>query len=313
MKVFPGHGDLDGALTSPAVALGNFDGVHLGHRALLDAARAHAAEVGGESAVLTFWPHPAAVLAPSRAPALLTDRTTRLELLAQASIDACIVEPFDQDLSLLSPEQFVKSILVDAIGARWVVIGYDFTFGHQRAGNRETMAELGHRYGFEVDAIAPVMLDGQPVSSSRVREALRGGDLEAARRLLGRRFAVAGPIVRGAGRGRTIGVPTANVELSVTALPPIGIYAVWVVLDGDDTVHQGAASLGTNPTFEDSAEVGLEVHLLDYDGDLYGRRAQVTFVAKLRGEKRFDEVGQLVDQMQRDIADTRKILAQSER
>lgn len=308
VEVFFGHTQLGRQLVSPAVAIGNFDGVHLGHRALIDRARARASASGGEATVLTFSPHPAVVLAPDRAPPAICGMTRKLELLAGAGVAVCVVEPFDRELSQRSPSEFVTDVLAEGLGARHVIVGYDFSFGRGRAGNADTLLELGSKVGFEVDVIEPVVVAGQAVSSSRVRQAVGAGELEQARALLGRRFDVDGPVVRGAGRGRELGVPTANIQVAGDLLPPIGIYAVWVHIEGETIARPGAASLGTNPTFGDAGHVSLEVYLLDFDQDLYDQRCRITFVAKLRGERRFADVAQLVAQMQRDIDDTRQIL-----
>lgn len=316
MVVFPGHRAVARALRAPAVAIGNFDGVHRGHVALLERARARAAAGGGQSAVLTFEPHPAVVLAPRLAPRLITPLDRKLELLSAAGIEACVVEPFDRDLAGLSPAEFARIVLADAIGARTVVVGFDFTFGHRRAGNTALLRELGRDLGFEVDVVEAFTVDGLVASSTRVRGFVGEGNMAGARLLLGRDFDVSGRVVQGAGRGRGLGIPTANIAPDGQLLPASGIYAVWLELlpDGAGSPTSGArmpgaASLGTNPTFEGAGELTLEVHILDFDGDLYGRRVRVGFVERLRGERRFPGVAELVDQIHKDIADTRRILA----
>lgn len=315
MDVFPGHRRLTRRLVSPAVTIGNFDGVHLGHQRLLERARAGAAELGGEAVALTFDPHPAAVLAPHLAPRLITPTRRKLELLARAGIDACVVEPFDRDLAGLSPREFAQGILAGALGARRIVVGYDFTFGKKRAGNTAMLRELGRELGFDVEVVDPVTVDGLVASSTRVRAFITEGNLEGARLLLGRDVEIDGVVVRGAGRGRTIGVPTANIAPDTELVPAVGIYAVWVDIEGatePGARHPGAASVGTNPTFTDAGQLSVEVHLLDYDGgDLYGRRLRLSFVERLRGERRFPGADELVEQIRRDIADTRRVLGNS--
>jgi riboflavin kinase/FMN adenylyltransferase len=306
MRVFYGHGSLAGALRGATAALGNFDGVHLGHRHLLAAARA--AAPAAPLAVVTFEPHPARVLAPERAPALLTPLARKLELLDAAGVDACVVEPFDRALSGWSAEAFVDRILIDAIGVGHVAIGADFRFGHGRAGTATTLADAGARGGFAVSAVAPLELGGRVASSSRVRAALGAGDVRDAALVLARAHDVEGPVVRGAGRGKGLGVPTANVATADALLPQLGIYAVWAErLDRPGPTLAGAASLGTNPTFGPGA-VTLEVHLLDHAGDLYGERLRVGFVERLRGEERFPDVPALIAQMAKDCDAARAIV-----
>ncbi|HTE51464.1 MAG TPA: bifunctional riboflavin kinase/FAD synthetase [Kofleriaceae bacterium] len=318
MDVFRGHRAIERALRAPAVAIGNFDGVHRGHLALLERARARASAMNGEAVALTFEPHPAMVLAPHLAPRLLTTTRRKLELLAEAGIDACVVEPFDRDLAGLPPDQFARVVLADAIGARRVVVGFDFTFGHKRGGTTATLRELGRDLGFEVDVVDAFTVDGLVASSTRARSFVSEGNMAGARLLLGRDFEVCGQVVRGAGRGRGLGIPTANVAAETPLLPASGIYAVWLqelepatgeVGDVAGPRLAGAASLGTNPTFDSAGELTLEVHILDFDGDLYDRRVRVSFVERLRGERRFPGAAELLDQIGRDIADTRRVLA----
>ncbi|HKE18087.1 MAG TPA: bifunctional riboflavin kinase/FAD synthetase [Kofleriaceae bacterium] len=319
MEVFRGHRSIGRRLRAPAVAIGNFDGVHRGHLALLERARERAAALGGESAALTFEPHPALVLAPQLAPRLITTSERKLELLAAAGVEVCVVEPFDRELAKLSPEQFARSVLSDAIGARSVVVGFDFTFGHRRAGTTALLGNLGESLGFEVDVVEAFTVDGLVASSTRVRSFVTEGNMAGARLLLGRDFEVCGRVVRGAGRGRGLGIPTANIAPDTPLLPASGIYAVWLELlpEGPDGPARGAvgprlpgaASLGTNPTFHIGGELTLEVHVLDFDGDLYDRRVRVAFVERLRDERRFPGADELLDQIRRDVADTRRILA----
>jgi riboflavin kinase/FMN adenylyltransferase len=307
MDVFPGHRRLARALRAPAIAVGNFDGFHRGHQKLVAQARAAAARAGGEGVALTFDPHPARVLAPERAPRLLTTTARKLELLAAAGADVVVVEPFDRALAALSPRAFADQVLRVALGAHHVVVGYDFRFGHARAGSTDTLRELGDELGFTVEVVDPVAVDGVVASSSRIRTCVEQGDLAGARALLGRDPEVEGTVVRGAGRGRGIGIPTANLEIEAGVPPPLGIYATWAFLAGGERLP-GAASIGTNPTFDDSGRLSLEVHILDFDRDLYGQPVRLAFVERLRGELKFAGAAELVEQIRRDIADTRRIL-----
>jgi riboflavin kinase/FMN adenylyltransferase len=310
MEIFEGHRALFRPLVAPAVAIGNFDGVHLGHQRLLQTAIAAAAPAGGDAVAFTFDPHPAAVLAPHKAPALITSRARKLELLAQAGMSACVLEPFTRELAAMPPEEFLQSILVEILGARHIVVGYDFTYGRERTGTTATLRAFGQARGIGVHVIEAVEVGGGVVSSTRVRELVREGDMAGARALLGRDFDLDGAVIRGDGRGSRIGIPTANLALDTRLLPRGGVYAVRVrVLDGDARVALPAvANLGTNPTFVDRAELSFEVHLLDVTADLYGKRLRVEMVERLRGEQRFSGVDALVAQIRADIEQARGLL-----
>jgi riboflavin kinase/FMN adenylyltransferase len=311
VQVVDGHRALAGPLPSPALALGNFDGVHLGHRALLDAAVAAARRLNGVAAVYTFDPHPAKVLAPDLAPRAITTRDRKLELLADRGIDVCVVETFDRQLASLPPEAFVDDVLVSRLGVRHVVVGFDFTFGRHRSGSADALRRLGEGRGFTVEVIEPVTIEGIVASSTRVRNFVSDGNMGGARLLLGRDFEVDGRVVRGAARGRELGFPTANVDPITELLPASGIYAGRLrAIDGvgDQAWRPAAISLGTNPTFTDADRLSLEAHVLDFQADIFDRRVRVAFVQRLRGEKRFGTRDELVSQIQRDVAQTRAIL-----
>ncbi len=295
-----------GRLRAPVVAIGNFDGVHLGHQRLLDITVARAAALGGAAVVLTFEPHPARVLAPDLAPPLLTTPERKRELIAARGVDALILEPFTPELAALEPEAFVERTLLGALAAREVVVGYDFTYGRARAGTTATLAATP---GLAVHVVPQVTVDGLAASSTKIREFVLEGNVAGARRLLGRDFDVDGTVVPGAGRGRKLGVPTANVAVANEVLPRPGIYAARVAVAGGPW-HPAAVSLGTNPTFGAGALV-LEAHLIDFHGDLYGHAVRVAFVAWLRGEERFASVDALVTQIHADIARARALLEPS--
>jgi riboflavin kinase/FMN adenylyltransferase len=311
MEIFAGHRALFRPLVSPAIALGNLDGVHRGHQALLASARAAAVRLGGDACVYTFDPHPIYVLSPENAPPLITTPERKLELLAEHGIDVAIIEPFNADIAQISAEDFFDQILVKILGARHLSVGYNFAYGHKRGGNVKTLTERARAHGIEVHVLEPVEVEGAPVSSSRIRNFISNGDLSRARLLLGRNFDVDGKVVRGAGRGRALGVPTANVSAVSKLLPPEGVYAVFVRVAGGAPLL-GAASLGTNPTFGENP-LSLEVHLLDFDGDLYGKPLRIEFVEHLRGQERFESERNLIEQMKRDIASARQVLAVHEK
>lgn len=294
-----------------ALTIGFFDGVHLGHRLVIGEVRRLAAELGARSAVVTFDPHPASVVRPASAPLLLTDVDQRLELLAETGVDLTIVVPFDDARSKETAEDFVLDVLVECLGAKAVVVGADFHFGHERSGDVALLQRMGAEHGFEVDGIelAASSSTVRPVSSTAIRQALAEGDLEGANRMLGRHHEVRGAVVRGDQRGRELGYPTANVAVPEgRCLPADGIYAGWH-LRPDGSRHAAAVSLGRRPTFyDDQPHSLLETYLLDFDGDLYGESARVQFVARLRGEERFDSVEALVQQMGDDVARAREVL-----
>jgi riboflavin kinase / FMN adenylyltransferase len=293
-----------------AVAIGNFDGVHRGHQELVRVARARAAALGGEAGILTFDPHPARVFAPALAPPLIVSLERRLELLAAAGADVTIVEPFTRELAAVEAEDFVADVLATRIGAREIVVGYDFSFGRGRRGNPALLQALGAELGLGITIVSPVALDGLPCSSTKVRELVLEGRVEGAALLLGRPVEITGPVGRGAGRGRGLGVPTANVAPEAELLPRIGIYAARVhLLDATGGVvssHRAGLSVGSNPTFTGrSGAVTVEAYLLDFDGDLYGRRLRLDVLHRLRDERRFDSIDALVAQIADDVAEVR--------
>jgi riboflavin kinase/FMN adenylyltransferase len=288
----------------PAVAIGNFDGVHRGHQRLFAEILTRSRARGAEAIVLTFDPHPAKVLAPAYAPPLICTPIRKLDRIAAAGVDACVVEPFDRDLAGLTPEAFIEQVLVAALGAREVVVGHDFTFGRGRAGDAHRLAALGAAHGFATTVVDPVTVDGIVCSSTKVREFVLEGRIEGAALLLGRDPEIEGTVVAGAGRGRTIGIPTANLRPDTELLPAVGVYAGWALLD-DGARFDAAINVGTNPTFGGAA-LCIEAHLLDYPGgDLVGRAIRVGLTRRLRAERRFPSVEALVAQIKQDIAAVR--------
>jgi riboflavin kinase/FMN adenylyltransferase len=299
------------------VTIGAYDGVHLGHRAVIDRVRKLAADRGVAAALVTFDQHPARLVRPETAPLLLTDPEQKLELLEATGLDLLLVIRFDEERSQESPEDFVREVLVDALGAKAVVVGEDFHFGHQRRGNVELLRRMGADAGFYVDGVGLLGPDGHEaddadqVSSTAIRKALAAGDVGRAAVLLGRHHEVRGVVQHGDGRGGPeLGFPTANVAVPEDVLLPAdGIYAGWYTRP-DGARHATAISLGRRPTFYETAHASLlEAHLLDFDGDLYDERARVAFVERLRGEVKFDSVEALVEQMHRDCDDARRALA----
>jgi riboflavin kinase / FMN adenylyltransferase len=302
---------LDGGSAVPepfrggTVALGNFDGFHLGHQAVVGRAVARARAERRPALVATFDPHPVRFFKPDVPPFRLTTLGQRQRLFAAAGADAMLVFRFDAALASLTAERFVAERLVDLIGAAGVVTGEDFTFGKGRGGNVEVLRRLGPEHGLSVDAVAPVA-DGEPISSSRIREALQAGQPEEAARLLTRPFAIEGVVEHGDKRGRTIGYPTANMSLGNYLRPRFGIYAVRGRLP-DGRILDGAASLGIRPTFEPPKEL-LETHFFDFSGDLYGQVIEIELISFLRPEQKFDSLGALTAQMDADCEEARRRL-----
>jgi riboflavin kinase/FMN adenylyltransferase len=290
----------------PAVAVGNFDGVHRGHQKLVAAARARAAAAAGTCVALTFDPHPARVLQPDRPLRRLMTEEQRAEALAALGVDVLAVLPFTPALAALSPEDFATSVLRGALRAKAVVVGEDFRFGKARAGDVAQLRELGSRLGFEVVGVPPVLEGGAPVSSTRIREALGLGDVATAASLLGRPYFVDGEVVRGEGRGRTLGIPTANLLVENEILPKGGVYAARAGRPGEP-LRPAVVNLGRRPTFG-GGEPTVEAHLLDYDADLYRQRLRVSFEARLRDERAFAGKDALVAQIREDMAAARAFL-----
>jgi riboflavin kinase/FMN adenylyltransferase len=287
---------------SPSVVTpGNHDGVHLGHRALIDAAKRTADEHGWRTLAMCFDPHPTAILAPDRAPVLLTEMPRRVELLKGAGCDDVVVLPFDADFAKTSPDTFVERVLLDACGARGVVVGPDFHFGHKRSGNVDTLRDWGNRVGFSVEVVDPVMYGGKSVSSTRIRRILEeDGNVEDAARMMTRVHEVVGTVVPGDHRGRKIGFPTANLDVEPVQLPKDGVYSVVgrVLGEARPSLLRGVANLGMRPTF--GAGRSVEAHFFDFSGDLYDKRVRVGFVSHIRGERKFEGLQKLQAQIDRD-------------
>lgn len=308
MKVLDGHpSEWPPADARRAVAIGVFDGIHIGHRHVLETLCTRAAESGLEPCVLTFDPHPLAVVAPDHAPKMLTSIGHRIELLGALGVHTVAVVTFDQEVRSWSPAAFTSDLLVGALGAELVVVGEDFRFGRDRTGHVGLLREMGSALGFETEVV-PLVGSDRPVSSTRIREMISLGDVAGAAEALGRAHEVAGTVVEGDGRGKGIGVPTANVEVpSPFAIPGRGVYAVRAGRDATESMP-GVANVGVRPTFGGDVEV-LEVHVFDRDLDLYGRELRVRFVARIRDERAFPDVEALVAQIARDIDTARAALA----
>lgn len=293
------------------VTIGAYDGVHRGHQAVIGQVRKEAQQLGCQSVVVTFDKHPASVVRPESAPKLLTDLDQKLELLQQTGIDATLIVEFNRERSTEDPALFVKRVLVDTLRAQVVVVGEDFHFGFNRGGNVAMLRELGKQFDFQVEPVKLIARpDGveEPVSSTSIRRALAGGQVEIATNLLGRAYEVRGVVVNGDKRGRIIGFPTANVEVpNAMCLPADGVYAGKFKCD-DGSMHACAINLGRRPTFFEHADHSLlEAHLLDFAGDLYGQKVSVTFEHFLRSERKFDGLEAIKTQLQLDVAAARLV------
>ena len=293
------------------VTIGAYDGVHRGHQAVIEQVRQQAEVLDARSVVVTFDRHPASIVRPESAPLLLTDIDQKLELLASTGLDATCIVKFDEDSSREAPSDFVKRVLIDGLSAKRVIIGEDFHFGYKRGGNVALLRELGPKFDFDVTPIELISRgDGvdEPVSSTAIRRALAGGQVELATQLLGHHFEVRGVVVHGDERGRTIGFPTANIEVpNQICIPADGVYAgVFVRQDG--TIHNCAINLGRRPTFYEHADHSmLEAHLLDFSENLYGEKVKLTFTHFLRGERKFENIDALKMQLKLDIEQTRAV------
>jgi riboflavin kinase/FMN adenylyltransferase len=307
MERLDGGSAVPQALRGGIVALGNFDGFHKGHQAVVGRAVERARAEGRPALVATFDPHPVRHFRPHSPPFRLTSLDQRQRLFGEAGADAMIVFGFDGALAGTTAEEFVSCRLLELIGAAGVVTGEDFTFGRGRGGNVEVLKSLGAQHGFSVDPVGPVAEDGEPVSSSRIRAALHEGDCETAARLLTRPFAIEGVVEHGDKRGRTLGYPTANLSLGNYLRPRFGIYAVRGRLPGG-RVLPGAANLGVRPTFDPPREL-LEPYFFDFSGDLYGQAVEVELISFLRPEARFDGLEALKAQMEADCDEARRRLA----
>lgn len=297
----------------PVVSLGNFDGVHLGHRAILTRLVQEARVREGEALVLTFFPHPLAVLWPDKAPSLILSLREKLLLFTGLGVDSVILQRFTSSFSRLSAQEFVRRYLVDLIGVEKVIVGHNVSFGRSRSGHVRTLQELAPQYHFTVEVIGPVMVGGTKVSSTAIRSLLVAGRMEEVSRLLGRCYAIEGRVEHGHRRGKSLGFPTANVRPPIDLLMPDGVYAVFAEVGaGRERVGRlkGIANIGTNPTFDGTRRT-LEVHLFDFAADLYGKRMRVTFVERLRGEVKFPSPEALVRQIEQDVARAHEALARA--
>ncbi len=302
MQRFNGYLIAKAHLQGAALAIGNFDGVHLGHVALLERAKFHARELGTRSAVYTFSPHPSRVLQKTEPPPLISTEEQKLQSIAHFGVDAAIIEAFTPDLAKVSADDFILQILWDALHVKAVVVGANFRFGHKAQGDVGLLQALLEPRDVIVDVVEPITIEGAVCASSTIRALVAAGDVAQAAKLLGRPYALSGTVVRGAGRGRTIGVPSANLEMQQELVPGVGVYATRVTLNGHKEALLGATNVGHRPTFGVDAAIYIETHVLNFTGDVYGQNMSVEFLRKIRDEKKFASADALKAQIAQDIA-----------
>jgi len=307
MEVVKGWENIPPAWRGACLTIGNFDGVHLGHQYIFDKVRREAKDKGVPSVILTFDPHPKMIIHPEIRPFyLITTLEEKLELMGRHGISACVVIKFDEAFARTTAGEFVRGILVEKLQAQKVFIGHDYTFGRGKEGNDAFLMEQGRRFGFEVEVMAAFTLNGVVVSSTLIRKAILVGEVRNARQYLGRPYSIKGKVIEGHHRGKNLGFPTANLAPEKALLPPDGVYAVKVKVDGLSL--NGAMNIGTNPTFGDEKR-SIEVFLLDFEGDIYGREVEVFFFDRVREERKFPSIDELVKQIALDVAKTREMLS----
>lgn len=307
MRIVNHAGELKGGGRKVSVAIGVFDGVHLGHQQVIRQALADAEQHEGLAVVITFDRHPNSIVAPDRVPSLIYSLPQKLRAIEALGVDATWLIRFDEAFSRQPGEDFVRTLARDFGHLQSVCVGREFTFGHKRSGNVEVLQKLGAELRFVVHGLAAVSLDEQAVSSTRIRETIRTGEMDLASQMLGRGYALAGEVVRGAQLGRKLGFPTANLDVRGLVLPPNGVYAVHARVGGK--VFRAALNIGLRPTVGAGLAQQVEAHLLDFDGDLYGQELEVTFVERVREERKFPSLDALKTQIERDIEAARRLFA----
>jgi len=297
---------IDKKFNGSIITLGNFDGLHLGHQELIRKIILRAGETGGLSMVVTFRPHPLKILAPEKCPPLISIYEEKIQLLEKLGIDVLVKIPFTLDFSAMEPRDFVKNILVDLLGAKEIFVGYNYRFGKGRKGNILMLRDLGNELGFIVREVEQVSLNGEVISSTRIRQLLINGEVEHAARLLGRPYALCGIVVKGDGRGKGLGFPTANIVSRHSIIPSDGVYAVRLFVR--DKYYDGIVNIGMRPTF-DAKSMAIEVHIFDFNEDIYGEELTVYFAGKIRDERKFGSAVALINQINADINSAKALLS----
>jgi riboflavin kinase/FMN adenylyltransferase len=306
MRIIRGIKTCNEKFPHPVLTLGNFDGVHLGHQAIFKRVVDRAKETGGTSIAFTFEPHPLKVLAPERSPLLLNTFHAKMKLIESSGMQIVICADFTREFAEQHPEDFARQVLVEGLGVKEVFVGYDYAFGRGREGSIASLEAMGRTHGFSVGVVEAVQVNGAVVSSSLVRDVVSSGRVDEAPLYLGRFYGIDGTVVHGENRGHQLGFPTANIQTANELLPAFGVYAVRTLVGG--RTIEGVASLGVRPTFGEGP-VSIEVFLFDYEGDLYGKHIEMSFIRRLRGEEKFPDAEALVRQMHRDVQQAREVLA----
>jgi riboflavin kinase/FMN adenylyltransferase len=306
MRIVYDLNELTEPLRNPVLTIGNFDGVHKGHLALFDKVMERAKVIKGQSVVMTFDPHPVKVMSPGNGPPLITPIEQKLELISNTGIDVIICHAFTPEFASMSAEAFVSDILMDRLGVKEIVVGYDYTFGYKRQGDVSLLREMGERLGFRVHVTGPILLDDTVVSSTSIRRFVQQGNLVDAKKFLGRDYQIWGIVIKGKGRGgRLLGFPTANLKPVDELIPMRGVYAVTVRVD--DKNYCGVTNIGYNPTFGDDA-LSVETHLLDFSENIVGKMIKIRFIRRLRDEKTFNDAKELTNRITQDIEQARKLM-----
>ena len=307
MKIVRGTKNISGPFPYPVVTLGNFDGVHVGHQILFRKAAEIAREKEGTSIAFTFEPHPLKIIAPEKVPPLLTHFHKKMELIEACNIDSVICADFTRKFADQRPRDFSKDILKEKIGAREIVVGFDYAFGRGREGTIPYLKKMGEEFGFVVNVVDPIQLDGLTVSSSHVRELIEAGNMESAQKFLGRNYSIVGPVVSGYKTGQAIGFPTANIDTSKVQIPGTGVYAVRMIYQKKS--YDAVANIGFNPTFQRD-RLSVEVHIFDFNQAIYGKEIEVEFISRIRSEIEFESKDDLVVQINKDIEQAKTILGE---
>ena len=301
-------GKITERFTNSVITLGNFDGIHLGHQELVRMVIRRAREINGQSMVVTFRPHPLKVLAPEKCPPLISIYEEKIPLFEKLGIDVLVKIPFSLRFAEMTPRQFVKEILCDTLGAKDIFVGYNYRFGKGREGTTQTLKQMGREFGFSVHEVDQISLDGEVISSTKIRQFLKNGEVEHAARLLGRPYAITGIVIKGDSRGKSLGFPTANIASKHSIIPSNGVYAVKLL--ARERCLDGIVNIGVRPTFG-TRSLAIEVHVFNFNEDLYGEEITLFFIRKIREEKKFGTPQALIDQITKDISTAKEILSES--